>query len=128
MLELDGRLNYNRVVREFKDPRFHRGAARVHRHLWNPSEVHMGRTFLYVIYPTIRSAPSTMRPFNSDQINIHGLRVTSEASYLSSHLSSKRRMDYFTHDDIDKVLVMLGKKRFKSKRKAAKVKMVLDHV
>ena len=44
--------SYNEVVREFKDPRFHKGANRVNRYL--SRSVHPGRCFVRVIYPDAR--------------------------------------------------------------------------
>ena len=53
-VELRPRLKYNQVVREYKDPRFHKSANRITKRVYI-RDVHPGRHYLRVIYPTTRS-------------------------------------------------------------------------
>ena len=54
LIELLPRQRYNQVVREYKDPRFHKGAARV---LKGMDGSHPGRVYLRVIHPVFTSWP-----------------------------------------------------------------------
>lgn len=129
-VQLEPRLNYNSVVREYSDPRFHKGASRVHRSMFSNANVHYGRVLVYVIYPTTDPSPHQIRSFPSEAINIYGLRLRSrERSTFFNHGASNYETDMseFKHSDLDRTLSQLGEKRFKSKNKKSKIQMLLKY-
>ena len=130
LIELLPRQRYNQVVREYKDPRFHKGAARV---LKGMDGSHPGRAYLRVIHPVFTSWPHyPIADFKCKAINIYGLRIKTQPRSgwaYQQHLdwSCKGSVRDFTHDDLDRILAELGKQRFKSKLKHDKIAMLMKH-
>ena len=72
-IELRPRLKYNQMVREYKDPRFHKSANRITK---NRRDVHPGRHYLRVIYPTFEGFSSyRINRFVCQDINLHGMLI-----------------------------------------------------
>ena len=132
LIELLPRQKYNQVVREYKDPRFHKGAERVRKAMGGPrSSSHPGRTYLRVIHPVLKSWPTTkISEFKCEAINIYGLRIKTQSHTYGqgTDWSCSSSVRDFTHEDLGRVLTELGKKRFKSKLKQQKITMLLKHV
>ena len=133
LIELLPRQRYNQVVREYKDPRFHKGAARVLKAMersYSADRSHPGRTYLRVIHPVLTSWPHyPIADFKCKAINIYGLRIKTQPRNWGQGLdwSCKSSVRDFTHDDLDRILTELGKKRFKSKLKHDKIAMLMKH-
>ena len=136
LIELLPRQRYNRVVAEYKDPRFHKGAARVLKAMersYSADRSHPGRTYLRVIHPVLTSWPHyPIADFKCKAINIYGLRIKTQPRSgwaYQQHLdwSCKGSVRDFTHDDLDRILAELGKQRFKSKLKHDKIAMLMKH-
>ena len=125
-IELRPRLKYNQMVREYKDPRFHKSANRITK---NRRDVHPGRHYLRVIYPTLNGF-STYRidRCKCQDINLHGIliRTTVRDYNTDVDVSSKYSVRDYTHDDIDDILTSLGATRFKSRKKPYKIAMIMS--
>jgi len=129
LIELLPRQRYNRVVAEYKDPRFHKGAARVRKAMWQAAS-HPGRTYLRVIHPVLRGwAEYPIPDFRCKAINLYGLRIKTQSCgwTQAADWSCQSSVRDFTHADLDRILSELGKKRFKSKLKHDKIAMLLKH-
>ena len=115
--------NYNEVVREFKDPRFHKGAMRVCKQQNSSKAVHPGRYYVRVIHPQAVSWPYRMnKPVDKD-FDIYGMKLNTSNHQLS-HVHSLRN---YQHEDLDKLLTEFGYTRFKSKTKNQKLHMLIKH-
>ena len=125
-VELRPRLKYNQVVREYKDPRFHKAANRITKDI---RDVHPGRHYLRVIYPTLNGF-STYRidRCKCQDINLHGIliRTTVRDYNTDVDVSSKYSVRGYTHDDIDDILTSIGATRFKSRKKHDKIAMIMS--
>ena len=113
----------------FKDPRFHKGAARVRKAMWQAAS-HPGRTYLRVIHPVLRAwAEYPIPDFRCKAINLYGLRIKTQSCgwTQAADWSCQSSVRDFTHADLDRILSELGKKRFKSKLKHDKIAMLLKH-
>ena len=125
-IELRPRLKYNQVVREYKDPRFHKAANRITK---DKRDVHPGRHYLRVIYPTLNGF-STYRidRCKCQDINLHGIliRTTVRDYNTDVDVSSKYSVRDYTHGDIDDILTSLGATRFKSRKKHDKITMIMS--
>ena len=129
LTELLPRQRYNRVVTEYKDPRFHKGAARVCKAMLGKLS-HPGRTYLRVIHPVLKSWPEyPIADFKCKAIDLYGLRIVTRSRGWGQGLdwSCQSSVRDFTHADLDRLLTELGKKRFKSKLKQDKITMLLKH-
>ena len=125
-IELRPRLKYNQVVREYKDPRFHKSANRITK---NRRDVHPGRHYLRVIYPTFEGFCSyRIDRFKCQDINLHGIliRTTVRDYNTDVDVSSKYSVRDYTHGDIDDILTSLGATRFKSRKKPYKIAMIMS--
>ena len=125
-IELRPRLNYNQVVREYKDPRFHKSANRITK---NRRDVHPGRHYLRVIYPTLHGFSSyRIERFKCQDINLHGIliRTTVRDYNTDVDVSSNYSVRDYTHGDIDDILTSLGATRFKSRKKPYKIAMIMS--
>ena len=129
LIELLPRQRYNQVVREYKDPRFHKGTARVLKAM-STQRSHPGRTYLRVIHPVLKSWPQyPIADYKCKAINVYGLRIETRPRGWGQGLdwSCQSSVRDFTHADLDRLLTELGKKRFKSKLKHDKITMLLKH-
>ena len=125
LIELLPRQRYNQVVREYKDPRFHKGTARVLKAM-STQRSHPGRTYLRVIHPVLKSWPQyPIADYKCKAINVYGLRIKTQS--CGADWSCQSSVRDFTHADLDRILSELGKKRFKSKLKHDKIAMLLKH-
>ena len=125
-IELRPRLNYNQVVREYKDPRFHKSANRITK---NRRDVHPGRHYLRVIYPTFEGFCSyRIDRFKCQDINLHGMLIRTNVRPYNTDVdvSSKYSVRDYTHGDIDDILTSLGATRFKSRKKPYKIAMIMS--
>ena len=125
-VELRPRLKYNQVVREYKDPRFHKAANRITK---DRRDVHPGRHYLRVIYPTLHGFSSyRIERFKCQDINLHGIliRTTVRDYNTDVDVSSKYSVRGYTHDDIDDILTSIGATRFKSRKKHDKIAMIMS--
>ena len=125
-VELRPRLKYNQVVREYKDPRFHKAANRITK---DRRDVHPGRHYLRVIYPTLHGFSSyRIERFKCQDINLHGIliRTTVRDYNTDVDVSSKYSVRGYTHGDIDDILTSLGATRFKSRKKHDKIAMIMS--
>mgnify|MGYP003986950627 FL=1 len=125
-VELRPRLKYNQVVREYKDPRFHKAANRITK---DRRDVHPGRHYLRVIYPTLHGFSSyRIERFKCQDINLHGIliRTTVRDYDTDVDVSSKYSVRGYTHDDIDDILTSIGATRFKSRKKHDKIAMIMS--
>ena len=130
-IELRPRLNYNQVVREYKDPRFHKSANRITKRVYR-RDVHPGRHYLRVIYPTFEGFSSyRIDRFKCQDINLHGMLIRTNVRYYwdhtdVSHVASRQSVRDYTHGDIDDILTSLGATRFKSRKKQDKLTMIMS--
>ena len=125
-IELRPRLKYNQVVREYKDPRFHKAANRITK---NRRDVHPGRHYLRVIYPTFEGFSSyRINRFVCQDINLHGMLIRTTARHYNTDVdvSSNYSVRDYTHGDIDDILTSLGATRFKSRKKHDKITMIMS--
>ena len=125
-VELRPRLKYNQVVREYKDPRFHKAANRITK---DRRDVHPGRHYLRVIYPTLHGFSSYhIKRFKCQDINLHGMLIRTNIRDYNTDVdvSSKYSVRDYTHDDIDDILTSLGATRFKSRKKHDKITMIMS--
>ena len=125
-VELRPRLKYNQVVREYKDPRFHKAANRITK---DRRDVHPGRHYLRVIYPTLHGFSSyRIERFKCQDINLHGMLIRTNIRDYNTDVdvSSKYSVRDYTHDDIDDILTSLGATRFKSRKKHDKIAMIMS--
>ena len=125
-IALRPRLKYNQMVREYKDPRFHKSANRITK---NRRDVHPGRHYLRVIYPTFEGFCSyRIDRFKCQDINLHGIliRTTVRDYNTDVDVSSKYSVRGYTHDDIDDILTSIGATRFKSRKKHDKIAMIMS--
>ena len=125
-IELRPRLKYNQMVREYKDPRFHKAANRITK---NRRDVHPGRHYLRVIYPTLHGFSSyRINRFKCQDINLHGMLIRTNIRDYNTDVdvSSKYSVRDYTHDDIDDILTSLGATRFKSRKKPYKIAMIMS--
>ena len=125
-IELRPRLKYNQMVREYKDPRFHKAANRITK---NRRDVHPGRHYLRVIYPTLEGFSSyRIDRFKCHDINLHGMLIRTNVRHYNTDVdvSSKYSVRDYTHDDIDDILTSLGATRFKSRKKPYKIAMIMS--
>tara|TARA_R110000824_G_scaffold157869_1_gene331396 strand:+ start:559 stop:1077 length:519 start_codon:yes stop_codon:yes gene_type:complete len=64
-------------------------------------------------------------------LDFHGINFESRSrNHWTNHsldLNTKNRFECETHDSLNEVLTRLGYKRFKSKKKADKIKMIMNH-
>jgi hypothetical protein len=74
------------------------------------------------------------KKIQNPRLNFHGLKFRSDTTpgwgYSPTHpadLNLKSRFEDFKHDELNGVLLMLGYKRFKSKKKPEKIKMIMNH-
>ena len=133
-VELEPRLKYNKVVREYKDPRFHKSTNRIIKDM-KPYHggVHPGRHYLRVIYPMPRGfCHWCINRFKCEDINLYGMLIRTDRSrYHHQHhdvqgdVASSSSIRDYTHNDIDVVLTQLGVKRFKSLLKREKLSKVI---
>lgn len=127
-IELRPRLKYNQMVREYKDPRFHKSANRITKRVYR-RDVHPGRHYLRVIYPTFEGFSSyRIDRFDCQDINLHGMLIRTTARHYNTDVdvSSKYSVRDYTHDDIDDILTSLGATRFKSRKKHDKIAMIMS--
>ena len=125
-VELRPRLKYNQVVREYKDPRFHKAANRITK---DRRDVHPGRHYLRVIYPTLHGFSSyRIKRFKCQDINLHGMLIRTNIRDYNTDVdvSSKYSVRDYTHDDIDDILTSIGATRFKSRKKHDKIAMIMS--
>jgi hypothetical protein len=125
-IELRPRLKYNQMVREYKDPRFHKSANRITK---NIRDVHPGRHYLRVIYPTFEGFSSyRIDRFKCHDINLHGMLIRTTVRHYNTDVdvSSKYSVRDYTHGDIDDILTSLGATRFKSRKKHDKITMIMS--
>ena len=125
-IELRPRLKYNQMVREYKDPRFHKSANRITK---NRRDVHPGRHYLRVIYPTFEGFCSyRIDRFKCQDINLHGMLIRTNVRHYNTdvNVSSKYSVRDYTHGDIDDILTSLGATRFKSRKKPYKIAMIMS--
>ena len=125
-IELRPRLKYNQMVREYKDPRFHKSANRITK---NRRDVHPGRHYLRGIYPTFEGFSSyRIDRFKCQDINLHGILIRTTVWHYNTDVdvSSKYSVRDYTHDDIDDILTSLGATRFKSRKKPYKIAMIMS--
>ncbi len=84
-IELRPRLKYNQVVREYKDPRFHKSANRITK---NRRDVHPGRHYLRVIYPTFEGFSSyRIDRFKCQDINLHGMLIRTNVRHYNTDVN-----------------------------------------
>ena len=127
-IELRPRLKYNQVVREYKDPRFHKSANRITKRVYR-RDVHPGRHYLRVIYPTLEGFSSyRIDRFKCQDINLHGMLIRTTARHYNTDvdISSNYSVRDYTHRDIDDILTSLGATRFKSRKKHDKITMIMS--
>ena len=125
-IELRPRLKYNQMVREYKDPRFHKAANRITK---NRRDVHPGRHYLRVIYPTFEGFCSyRIDRFKCQDINLHGMLIRTNVRHYNTdvNVSSNYSVRDYTHGDIDDILTSLGATRFKSRKKPYKIAMIMS--
>ena len=125
-VELRPRLKYNQVVREYKDPRFHKSANRITK---DRRDVHPGRHYMRVIYPTLHGFSSyRIERFKCQDINLHGMLIRTNIRDYNTDVdvSSKYSVRDYTHDDIDDILTSIGATRFKSRKKHDKIAMIMS--
>ena len=125
-IELRPRLKYNQMVREYKDPRFHKAANRITK---NRRDVHPGRHYLRVIYPTLEGFSSYRIDRSKCQdINLHGMLIRTTVRHYNTDVdvSSNYSVRDYTHGDIDDILTSLGATRFKSRKKPYKIAMIMS--
>jgi hypothetical protein len=125
-IELRPRLKYNQMVREYKDPRFHKAANRITK---NRRDVHPGRHYLRVIYPTLEGFSSYLIDrFKCQDINLHGMLIRTTARHYNTDvdISSNYSVRDYTQRDIDDILTSLGATRFKSRKKPYKIAMIMS--
>ena len=125
-IELRPRLKYNQMVREYKDPRFHKAANRITK---NRRDVHPGRHYLRVIYPTFEGFCSyRINRFVCQDINLHGMLIRTTVRHYNTDVdvSSNYSVRDYTHGDIDDILTSLGATRFKSRKKPYKIAMIMS--
>jgi hypothetical protein len=128
-VELRPRLKYNQVVREYKDPRFHKAANRITKDVARRYDVHPGRHYLRVIYPTFEGFSSyRIDRFKCQDINLHGMLIRTTARHYNTDVdvSSNYSVRDYTHSDIDDILTSLGATRFKSRKKHDKLTMIMS--
>ena len=128
-VELRPRLKYNQVVREYKDPRFHKAANRITKEVARRRDVHPGRHYLRVIYPTLHGFSSyRINRFKCQDINLHGMLIRTNIRDYNTDVdvSSKYSVRDYTHDDIGDILTSLGATRFKSRKKPYKIAMIMS--
>ena len=128
-IELRPRLKYNQVVREYKDPRFHKSANRITKEVERRYNVHPGRHYLRVIYPTFEGFSSyRIDRFDCQDINLHGMLIRTTARHYNTDvdISSNYSVRDYTHRDIDDILTSLGATRFKSRKKHDKITMIMS--
>jgi hypothetical protein len=128
-IELRPRLKYNQVVREYKDPRFHKAANRITKEVARRRDVHPGRHYLRVIYPTLEGFSSyRIDRFKCHDINLHGMLIRTTVRHYNTDVdvSSKYSVRDYTHGDIDDILTSLGATRFKSRKKHDKITMIMS--
>ena len=128
-IELRPRLKYNQVVREYKDPRFHKAANRITKEVARRRDVHPGRHYLRVIYPTFEGFSSyRIDRFKCQDINLHGMLIRTTVRHYNTDVdvSSKYSVRDYTHGDIDDILTSLGATRFKSRKKHDKITMIMS--
>ena len=83
LAELEPMFQYNRVVNEYNDPRYHAHFKRLFRQANNPGHhcshdciVHPGRWLVHVIFPQINSWPYWQTPaFQCEDINLYGCMI-----------------------------------------------------
>ena len=71
--ELEPMWNYNSVVKEFQDPRFHRHTKRLQNDI--NKQVHCGRIYLRVIYPKPNHYWYWIQRFKCENINLYGMII-----------------------------------------------------
>eukprot|EP01048_Picozoa_sp_COSAG05_P001269 COSAG05_NODE_42_length_26187_cov_393.972286_8_plen_78_part_00 len=60
-----------------------------------------------------------MRPFDGERVNIHGLSQEGWSYYMTNNKLN------CTHQDLNRVLTMLGVKKFRSKKKNEKIQLLI---
>ena len=88
--ELEPMWDYNKIVQEFKDPRFHRHATRLIKDMGEEkrSTVHPGRVLLRVIYPkAVRYWTAWIKRFRCENINLHGMIINTGKRWSDVDLS-----------------------------------------
>jgi len=130
MKELDPMFQYNRVVKEYNDPRF-----KAHfRRLWQKCgdrHVHPGRWLVSVVYPSLNRWPYwSVKHFAGEDINLHGCVIRTQEKRWPADNNFERSYDSvssFTHEDLNRILTSYGYKSFASKKKGQKIHMLMKH-
>ena len=130
--ELDVLLLFRTATRELKTPHFQRTLARITRQLpSNDCPPHPGRHLVRIIRPqysrTLSTRAHTGR-YASTPINIHGLSFTTgpPSNWHTGRADIEQQSNYYTHNDINDRLEALGHRRFKSRKKDVKIKMLMN--
>eukprot|EP01046_Picozoa_sp_COSAG06_P036760 COSAG06_NODE_4083_length_4593_cov_1.575211_7_plen_167_part_00 len=124
--ELEPMWNYNSVVKEFQDPRFHRHTKRLQNGI--NKQVHCGRIYLRVIYPKPNHYWYWIQRFKCENINLYGMIINTGKRWQGVDLSPAHdSMRSFNHADLDNLLLAFGYNKFKSKTKGEKIHMLIKH-
>eukprot|EP01043_Picozoa_sp_COSAG02_P009668 COSAG02_NODE_331_length_24480_cov_22.114720_4_plen_133_part_00 len=85
--QLDPMLQYNRVVREFHDPRYKAHFKRLFTASRNNDEIHPGRWLVHIIYPQVSGWPYWLTPkFKCEDINLYGCMIkTTRTNWTNNH-------------------------------------------
>ena len=127
---IDPQIDYSKVVEEFSDPRFQKWAAQYRRKVYgryygSKYENHPGRSWIRVLYPQPQSHFTNLTDSWNNPVNLYGL-IAHRQRFAPTTVYNLT-LENSTHDDLDRVLTQLGYKRFKSKRKQDKIRMLLRH-
>ena len=123
---LQGYYQGRRCANEILLPHFQRSLTNIRkkqRYTYHriPNLVHPGRDLIRIIRPRVHGFNTgEIRPFDGERVNIHGL------SHKKRFYGSSYDLDC-THDDLNTVLTLLGAKKFKSKIKNEKIKLLLKY-
>ena len=134
--ELDVLLLFRTATRELKSPHFQRTLARITRQL--PTHTrdppHPGRHLVRIIRPQYSRTLSTHAKadhYSNTPIDIHGLSFTTgqTSAWGGGRADIEHRygnpLNCYTHNEINDRLEALGYKRFKSRKKDVKIKMLM---
>jgi hypothetical protein len=122
--ELEPMFQYNRVVKEYNDPRFKSHSRRVFKES-RANDVHPGRWLVHIIYPQLQHWPyHIVRKFECEDINLHGCMIQTQDRHWKNNFDlepSYNSMRSFTHDDLNTILASYGYTDFTSKKKHEKI-------
>ena len=128
--ELEPMFQYNRVVKEYNDPRFKSHFRRVYKES-EADDVHPGRWLVHIIHPQLQHWPYYLvRQFKCEDINLYGCMIQTTDRHWRTHFDlelSYDSMRSFTHDDLNTILASYGYTGFSSKKKHEKIHILMKH-